>query len=104
MPEFRTRPLSSSKATKLGRGSHTDLIIDAEELTVTSSVESLLDKLRQPIEPAEDMIKAPRQLTKPTEGAVGKPRQPIKPTEDLVRKVWQPIELKPRWCPPGLSK
>ena len=72
---------SSPKAAKLDKGSHADLIIDAEELTVTNSVESMLGKLRQPIEPVENSI--------------GKLRQPIEPTKDMVGKIRQPIEPKP---------
>ena len=104
MPEYRPRAPSGSKAAKPGRGSHTDLIIDAEELTVTSSVKNLLGKIRQPVEPVKNLIRMPLQLIESIKGAVGKPSQPTKPVEDLAGKVRRPIEPKTQWCPSGLSK
>ena len=49
----------------LDRGSHADLVINAEELTITDSVKNMLGRLRQPIEPVENMT--------------GRLRQPIEP-------------------------
>ena len=76
MPEYRSKTPSSSKATILDKYSHADDVINAKEPTITSSVKGILGKLKQPIEPIENMTGRLRQL----------------------------IEPKPRWCPPGLTR